>query len=179
MTLRKHRFLLALALAASLGTAHAQSAGQAATAPATAAAAGEPGVPPQRAPGVPDPAPVHPELAGVFEDFGGKQGMDALMEDFMAIMLANPQLRPFFENVDQERVKAQLSDQFCAILGGGCVYTGRDMTESHENFDIRRADFNALVEDLQTAMNARDIPFRSQNKLLAVLAPMHRQVITR
>lgn len=134
---------------------------------------------PARAPGVPDPAPVHPELAGVFADFGGMPGMTALMDDFMAIMLKNPRLRPFFENSDQERIKQQLAEQFCAILGGGCVYGGRDMQESHAAFDIRRADFNALVEDLQIAMDRKRIPFRSQNKLLAILAPMHREIITR
>lgn len=142
-----------------------------------AAAAAEPA--PARAPGVPDPAPVHPELAGVFEDFGGMPGMTALMEDFMAIMLEDPRLRTFFENTDQARIKKQLAEQFCAILGGGCAYSGRDMKESHAGFDIRRADFNALVEDLQIAMNRKGIPFRSQNRLLAILAPMHREVITR
>ena len=44
---------------------------------------------------------------------------------------------------------------------------------------VGEADFNALVEDLQIAMDRKGIPFRSQNKLLAVLAPMHREVITR
>jgi hemoglobin len=148
---------------------------------ATPAAAQEAAAVPatERALGVPDPAPVHPELAGVFEDFGGMPGMTALMDDFMAIMLEDPRLRPFFENTDQARIKRQLAEQFCAILGGGCVYSGRDMKESHAGFDIRRADFNALVEDLQIAMNRRDIPFRSQNRLLAILAPMHREVITR
>ena len=133
---------------------------------------------PERAAGVPDPAPVHADLAGVFDDFGGMPGMTALMDDFMAIMLKNPRLRPYFENTEQDRIKRQLAEQFCAILGGGCVYSGRDMKETHATFDIRRADFNALVEDLQTAMNRKGIPFRSQNKLLAVLAPMHREVIT-
>ncbi len=134
---------------------------------------------PERAAGVPDPAPEHPELAGVFDDFGGMPGMTALMDDFMAIMLDDPRLRPFFENTEQDRIKRQLAEQFCAILGGGCVYSGRDMKESHAGQDIRRADFNALIEDLQIAMDRKRIPFRSQNKLLAILAPMHREVISR
>lgn len=126
---------------------------------------------------VPDPAPVHPELAGVFEDFGGRPGLDALMDEFMTVLLDDPRMRPFFEKADQARVKRQLSEQFCAILGGGCVYSGRDMVEAHAGIAIDRADFNALVEDLQIAMNRRGIPFRAQNRLLAVLAPMHREVI--
>ncbi|MBW8852687.1 MAG: group 1 truncated hemoglobin [Xanthomonadales bacterium] len=128
---------------------------------------------------VPDPAPAHPELAGVYAQFGGAAGMTALMDDFMAILLEDPRTRPFFEKVDHARVKRQLAEQFCAILGGGCAYSGRDMRETHAGFAIDRADFNALVEDLQIAMQRRGIPFRAQNRLLALLAPMHREVITR
>lgn len=132
-----------------------------------------------RDPGVPDPAPPHPQLVGVFEEFGGMPGMVALMDDFMEIMMQDPRMRPFFADVDREEVKRHLADQFCAILGGECTYTGRDMVEAHSAFPIDRADFNALVEDLQVAMERRKIPFRAQNKLLAVLAPMHREVINR
>ena len=133
----------------------------------------------ERVPGVPDPAPVHPELAGVFEQFGGMPGITALMDDFMVILLDDPRMRPFFEKVDHDRVKRQLAEQFCAILNGGCAYSGRDMKETHAAFAIDKADFNALIEDLQIAMDRRDIPFRAQNKLLSVLAPMHREVLTR
>jgi hemoglobin len=134
---------------------------------------------PERDPAAPDPAPVHPELAGVFEEFGGMEGMTALMEDFMAIMLKDPRTRPFFEHADQARIKRQLAEQFCAILDGGCSYSGRDMKTSHANHSIAEGDFNALVEDLQLAMNQHRIPFRAQNKLLGVLATMHREVINR
>lgn len=170
--MKLHTLALAVALTAATLTAHAQSMDT--PAPGADAAAA-----PAMDPTAPNPAPVHPELVGVFEDFGGMPGMTALMDDFMAIMLEDPRLRPFFENTDQVRIKRQLAEQFCAILGGGCTYSGRDMKSSHAAFAIDRADFNALVEALQVAMNRKGIPFRSQNKLLAVLAPMHREVITR
>ncbi len=127
---------------------------------------------------IPDPAPAHPELRPVFEQFGGQEGIRLLMEEFMQILLDDPRMLPFFEQVDHERTKKHLAEQFCVILGGGCSYTGMDMILAHEGFGIRRADFNALVEDLQVAMDRRGIPFRAQNKLLEKLAPMHRQIIT-
>jgi hemoglobin len=123
-----------------------------------------------------NPAPVHPELRAVFDQFGGEAGLVALMDDFMQRLLADPRMRPFFENADQAKVKRHLVEQFCAILDGGCAYTGRDMARTHAGLGIDRADFNALVEDLQLAMDARGIPFRAQNKLLATLAPMHREI---
>jgi hemoglobin len=51
------------------------------------------------------------------------------------------------------------------------------MKDAHADLKITRADFNALVEVLQQAMDARSIPFTRQNQLLALLAPMHRDIV--
>lgn len=124
-------------------------------------------------------APAYPELLPVFKQFGEEAGLVKLMDVFMEKLLADPRMRPFFENTDQARVKKHLVEQFCVILGGPCVYSGRDMKSSHAALGIDRSNFNALVEDLQWAMNKQGIPFRAQNKLLAKLAPMHREIETK
>ena len=126
-----------------------------------------------------NPAPADPSLLPVFKDFGELAGLTALMDDFMVQLLADPRMRPFFAETDQAAVKKHLVEQFCVILGGPCSYSGRDMKETHEGLEINRSNFNALVEDLQLVMDKRGIPFRSQNKLLAKLAPMHREIETR
>ena len=131
---------------------------------------------PERDPAAMNPAPVDASLRPVFDQFGGEPGLVALMDLFMAKLVADPRTKRFFENADQVAVKKHLVEQFCAILGGGCAYTGRDMRSAHQGFDIDRAQFNALVEDLQQAMNEKGVPFRAQNKLLAKLAPLHRDI---
>ncbi len=128
---------------------------------------------------IPNPAPAHPELRPVLDEFGGHEGLRLLMDDFMVILLDDPRLGPVFELSDQQHVKDMLADQFCVILGGDCTYTGLDMVEAHAGLEVRHADFNALIESLQIAMDRRGIPTRAQNKLLAKLAPMHREVINR
>jgi hemoglobin len=131
---------------------------------------------PIRDPAAMDPAPVDASLKPVFEQFGGEAGLVSLMDLFMTKLLADPRTKGFFENADQAGVKRHLVEQFCAILGGGCTYTGRDMRSAHEGLNIDRAQFNALVESLQKAMNEKGIPFRAQNQLLAKLAPLHRDI---
>ncbi len=116
--------------------------------------------------------------SALFETFGGKAGLIKLMDDFMVRLLADPRTGPHFKPANQQRIKEQLVDQFCVVMGGPCVYKGADMKSSHANLDITKGDFNALVEVLQRAMDAQGIAFGAQNQLLARLAPMHRDVIT-
>lgn len=113
-----------------------------------------------------------------FRAFGEKAGLVALVDDFMTRLLADPRMAPHFRDSNQKRVKEQLVEQFCEVLGGPCKYRGADMKSAHANLEITKADFNALVEVLQQSMAARGVPFRAQNRLLAKLAPMHRDVIT-
>ncbi len=148
-------------------------------APMAAPIAGAPSTLPLRDPTAANPAPPHPELVGVYKQFGEEAGLIALMDDFMVILVTDKRTKPFFENSDQASIKKHLVEQFCVILGGPCTYTGRDMKTSHANMGVDRGAFNALVEDLQIAMDKRKVPFRAQNKLLAALAPMHREIETR
>jgi hemoglobin len=131
---------------------------------------------PERDPAAMDPAPADASLAPVYKQFGEEAGLVALMDLFMSKLVADPRTRRFFENSDQASVKKHLVEQFCVILGGPCTYTGRDMRTAHKGFDIGRDNFNGLVELLQQSMTERGIPFRAQNKLLAKLAPMHRDI---
>jgi hemoglobin len=121
---------------------------------------------------------AHAQSSELYRNFGEKPGLIKLMDDFMVRLLADPRTGPHFKPANQQRVKEQLVDQFCQVMGGPCIYKGADMKSSHANLDITKADFNALVEVLQHAMDAQGIPFREQNKLLARLAPMHRDTIT-
>ena len=114
----------------------------------------------------------------LYQAFGEKAGLVALMDDFMIRLLADARTGPHFLPANQQRVKEQLVDQLCALGGGPCVYKGADMTSSHANLEIKKSDFHALVEVLQLSMDAKGIAQRKQNEMLALLAPMHRDIIT-
>ena len=115
----------------------------------------------------------------VYQAWGGKPGIRAVMEDFFTRLLADPRMRPFFKDTNRGHLVAQLTEQLCQEAGGPCTYDGPPMGAVHESLDIGRSDFNALVEVLQQSMDAKGIPFAAQNGMLARLAPMHRQIVTR
>ena len=117
--------------------------------------------------------------AGLYQALGEKPGITRLMDDFVNRVVKDPRIGGHFKDVKPAALKESLTDQFCQLSGGPCKYEGADMKSAHADMDINKGHFNALVEVLQSAMDAQGIPFAQQNRLLALLAPMHRDVITK
>jgi hemoglobin len=115
----------------------------------------------------------------LYRQLGGQPGLVRLCDDFMQRLLADPRMNPFFKDTDAKEFKAQLAAQFCEVSGGPCKRQGKDMKTVHDGQDITKSNFNALVEVLQQSMDAQGIAFTAQNRLLAKLAPMHREIINK
>ncbi|MBP0599478.1 group 1 truncated hemoglobin [Herbaspirillum sp. LeCh32-8] len=124
-------------------------------------------------------APARTADPSLFNDLGGLPVIRPLVADFVAIMLQDDRIRHTFAGTNLERLDKTLVEQFCQISGGGCAYTGDPMKEVHQGLKLTNAHFNALVEDLQLAMDKHGIPSHTQNRLLALLAPMQRDTVTR
>lgn len=113
----------------------------------------------------------------VFEAFHGREGINRIVDRTVDLALADEELGPIFRPFDMVRLRRTLKEQFCYLLGGGCAYTGRDMTTAHADMGVDTRHFNRLVTHLRTAMREENVPFAMQNRLLALLAPMHRDVV--
>lgn len=111
--------------------------------------------------------------------FGGQDGIRRIVDRFVDINTTDPRIEAIFKNQDMVRLRRTLFEQFCYLLDAGCTYTGRDMKTAHKDLGTTRADLNALVENLQRAMRENKVPFAAQNRLLAKLAPMDKDVVVR
>ena len=115
----------------------------------------------------------------LYRDLGGKEGITKIVDHEMVHHLTNPQIKAQFDDISIDHLKGQLVIFICQLTGGPCVYTGHDMAIVHKGMHLSDADFDALTEDLQLGMDEIGIPFATQNRLLARLAPYERQVVTK
>ncbi|MFY7838045.1 MAG: group I truncated hemoglobin [Novosphingobium sp.] len=116
---------------------------------------------------------------GMAMAFGGQDGIRRIIDRFVDLNTTDPRIEAIFKNQDLVRLRRTLFEQFCYLLDAGCTYTGRDMKTAHKDLGTTRADLNALVENLQRAMRENKVPFTAQNRLLAKLAPMDKDVVER
>ncbi|WP_428150493.1 group I truncated hemoglobin [Brevundimonas sp.] len=119
------------------------------------------------------------EGTAMWEAFHGSEGVSRIVDAMIDRSVADPRISGAFVAHDLIRLRRVLKEQFGYILGGPTTYTGRDMETAHRDLGLQPADMGALVENLQIAMSDEGVAFPAQNRFLAKLAPMRRDVITR
>ena len=117
------------------------------------------------------------EPASLYDRMGGQQAVQAIADDVIDKAASDPKLKRSFDKVDLARVKRLLAEQICELSGGCCKYTGDSMRDVHAGLRITEAEFYGLVEALRTSMRRHGVGFRERNELLAILAPMKRDVV--
>jgi len=120
-----------------------------------------------------------PVSSSLYQDLGGLPVLQKVVDDLLVLALKDPRIKDTFKETNMKRLNEMLVEQFCELSGGPCRYSGDPMKEVHQGLELSNAHFNALVEDLQMAMTQSGIASRTQNRLLALLAPMQRDTVTR
>lgn len=113
----------------------------------------------------------------LFAQLGGEPKLRASVDKLVEIMLVDERINFTFADTDIDKFKGLLYDQLCELTGGPCKYLGRDMIEAHKKLNTTNEQFNALAEDLYKAFDEVGVPYRVQNRVMALLAPMQPQVV--
>lgn len=120
--------------------------------------------------------------ATLYERLGGVQAISAVVDQFLANVVADNAINARFAATVADPARTQLLrnnliDQICAGSGGPCVYKGKNMREAHTGMNITDAEFTALVNDLVAALNQFNVPAQEQNDLLGILGPMKPDIV--
>lgn len=124
-------------------------------------------------------APMPEKHDATFQGLGGKPGIRKIVNTLLPLLRADPRIKESFVDIDMNNLALRLEEQFCVLSAGPCTYGGKNMVEIHDGLNITNAQFNALAEDLQLAMERNAVSSRFQNKLMARLAAMQRDIVSK
>lgn len=117
--------------------------------------------------------------SSLYDSVGGKPVIAKVVDDFVGHVVADPRINFQFVKTNIRHLKAMLNAQLCTALGGPCQYEGETMKNAHAGMNVTNAQFNALAEDLYLALEQNGVPYKTQNAIMALLAPMQRDIVTR
>jgi len=118
-----------------------------------------------------------PKDTSLYGRLGGQKAIEAVVDDFLANVVSNPQVNYRFANTDAGKLRRLLVEQVCAGTGGPCKYTGRDMVTAHRGMGVTQVEFNAMGADMQKTLDKFNVPKKEQQELMTLLGSMQNQIV--
>ncbi|TWT62507.1 group I truncated hemoglobin [Rubinisphaera italica] len=88
---------------------------------------------------------------------GGSKEIRQIIDDMYDLVLADPLLSGFFENVDMPKQRQMQSEFIAAALGGPEKYGGLDLPYAHAGRGITSKHLTAFVGHLLTVLENRGV----------------------
>lgn len=106
----------------------------------------------------------------LFQRLGGASTLAAMVDDMYTKVLADPELAPFFQNVEMERLRNMQYQFLASALDGPATYTGAELTSIHHGRGITAQHFAAFCGHFADAMEANGASKRDVDDALGRLA---------
>ncbi|WP_395245786.1 group 1 truncated hemoglobin [Agromyces sp. MMS24-K17] len=89
----------------------------------------------------------------MYDRLGGPDGVRTAVSVFYQRVVADPELSPWFEGIDLDRLQAHQRAFLAAAFGGPQVFSGRSLSQAHAGLEVTDAAFDRIVETLMTALD--------------------------
>jgi hemoglobin len=116
--------------------------------------------------------------ASVYDQIGGAEALEVVVEDFYARVLADAALAPFFVGVNMSRLKGRQVEFFAAALGGPEPYRGASMAQVHQGMNITAEQFGLVAMHLATSLSAAGVPDETVTTIIGAVAPLADEIVT-
>ena len=118
------------------------------------------------------------DARSLYSRLGGAEGIRRIIDDVIAAHLSNPVVSQRFKKAeDLGRLKVKAWEFFCAGAGGPETYTGKDMISAHKGMNINEAEYEAVTNDILSALKKNRIDDATAGDVTAILNSLKAQVI--
>jgi methyl-accepting chemotaxis protein len=117
------------------------------------------------------------EEPSLFERIGGEAALKAAIDVFYTKLLADPDLRMFFESTDLAWLKGRLFTFITQALGGPASYKGRNMRRAHQKIAIEQFHFDKTAGHLVATLQELGVESSLIDRLIQVIAPLSEQIV--
>ncbi|WP_310462590.1 group 1 truncated hemoglobin [Sphaerotilus sp.] len=115
--------------------------------------------------------------SALYQRLGARAGVARLSDRLIERTANDPRTRRSFEGVKLVPLQQSLADYLCKVTGGGCVYEGETMANSHTELGIQAHEFDLMVAFLREELDAQGVAAADKNELLRRLATDRRDIV--
>jgi hemoglobin len=93
----------------------------------------------------------------IYEQLGQENGIRTAVDDFYQRVVADPELKGYFDGVDMARLRSHQALLLIQVTGGPARYEGRDLATAHQGLGITSADYERVVGHLAATLSGMGV----------------------
>jgi hemoglobin len=113
----------------------------------------------------------------LYEQLGGQEAINAVVEEFYARVLADEKVRDLFKNTDMEKQKRHQAAFIAYATGGPNRYQGRTIKKAHEGLGITEEQFMAVATHLSDSLKHFNVPQHLIDQVIELFASLKGDVV--
>jgi hemoglobin len=117
-----------------------------------------------------------PGAASLYEQIGGHDALEVVVEDFYCRVLDDDHLAAFYAGSNMKCVKARQVEFLSALLGGPGPYSGTPIRQVHEGRGITMHHFAMVAAHLADSLCAAGLHPDTITEILRAIAPLAGEV---
>ena len=114
----------------------------------------------------------------LYQALGAEDGIRGAVDAFYERVVADPELAPYFADVDMISLRRHQTDMLVTATGGPRTYTGQDMAEAHSGLDITDGAFNKVVGHLGATLQAAGADEQTIGSVVEALSPLRSAIVS-
>jgi hemoglobin len=114
----------------------------------------------------------------LFEELGGKETIALVVDHFYEKMLADEELKHFFDHTDMKKQRAHLTAFVSFAIGSHDSYKGKNMKDAHAHLQIKSDHFNKTAGHLITTLQELQVTQEKIDTIISKIAPLHDDIVT-
>jgi hemoglobin len=116
----------------------------------------------------------------LYARLGGYDAVAAVAENLVGRLMADKRLGRFWANRATDSIRREkqlLIDFLCSSAGGPVLYTGRDMTASHQGMGITEEDWSAFLGHLHATLDHFRVPAPEREAVVGFVQSLKADVL--
>jgi hemoglobin len=113
----------------------------------------------------------------LYERIGGEPAVNATVDRFYERVLADPELKDFFNGVSVSKLKTHQFAFLSQALGGPKQYSGASMRDAHNRLAIEQRHFDGVAVHLVETLREVGVSEEIIAAIAAALTPLSGQIV--
>jgi hemoglobin len=114
----------------------------------------------------------------LFQELGGKETIALVVDNFYEKMLADEELKHFFDFTDMKKQKAHLTAFVSFAIGSQEAYKGKSMKDAHAHLQIKPVHFQKTAGHLIATLQELNVPQDKIDTIISKIAPLQDDIVT-